>query len=251
MSRHLPIQGNPNLPPWLEHKPFFIWQQKGLTKFSTLCNLETGLHQTFTVIVEKFYLPQSHAFHFCQSVSFIHNSCREEEKIQSDYYRSSAPRRLLYYIWHLQTSHSKDHSYYSILISNKLGRDFPDADIIEKLLLGYNKIPNESWTETQLKILHRAYIPFLSEKNNQNSATCLCHQARPSLTYHFWPCTYISTFWDQVISFIYGITLLKLQKDPLLLIFGYWDKQLMLSSSANSLHKDWIVICLLVAEDPF
>lgn len=50
------------------------------------------------------------------------------------------------------------------------------------------------------------------------------------------------------MSFIHGITLLQLPKDPLLLIFGYWDKQLLMwSSKANFQHLDWILIYLLVA----
>lgn len=42
MSRHLPIQGNPSFSPGLEYKPFIVWQEKGLTKFSSLCNTDTG-----------------------------------------------------------------------------------------------------------------------------------------------------------------------------------------------------------------
>lgn len=108
------------------------------------------------------------------------------------------------------------------------GKDFPDPDLVVKILQGLNKVqqltPNVIWRETQLKIIHRAHIPFLSSKTDQSKASCpLCHQPRPSLTHHFWPCLYLSTFWEQVLSYILKVTLLKLPKDPLLLIFGHWD----------------------------
>lgn len=50
------------------------------------------------------------------------------------------------------------------------GKDFPDPEIVDKILQGYKSIlrlvPNEQWRETQLKIIHRAYIPFISEAAN-------------------------------------------------------------------------------------
>lgn len=86
--------------------------------------------------------------------------------------------------------------------------------------------------------LHRAHIPFISSEMDQNYAKCLlCHQSRPSLTHRFWACSYISSFWDQVLDYIFEVTLLKLPKDPLLLIFGYWDPQLL----------PWSLICLLIS----
>lgn len=75
MSRHLTIQGNPHFPPEMDHKPFHIWEQKGLTKFSTVCIMETGHPHNFSTIAETFSLPKTHAFHFGQCVNFIRNSC--------------------------------------------------------------------------------------------------------------------------------------------------------------------------------
>lgn len=108
-------------------------------------------------------------------------------------------------------------------------------------------------------ITHRAHIPFLSPKKDQSKASCpLCHQLRPSLTHRFWTCSYITTFWDQVLSCIFEVTLLKLPKHPLLLIFGQWDPLLLpwsqttnLNTSGNSngisSNKDWVLICCLIA----
>lgn len=254
MSRHLPIQGNPSFPPGLEYKPFTIWQQKGLTHFSTLCDLETGRPHNFSVIAETFSLPTSHTLHYAQCVSFIKDSCREESKrfqtsitdllLHSDSYKISD----IYKPFLIRTTPPLASSS----VAN-WGKDFPDSDIVEKVLQGYQKTlqltPNEVWRETQLKIMHRAYIPFISDKTVQGAANCpMCRQPKPSLSHRFWSCPFISTFWDQIISYIFKITLLKIPKDPLLLIFGYWDDQLLpWSPITHPTYKDWALISLLLA----
>lgn len=100
-----------------------------------------------------------------------------------------------------------------------------------------------------MKILHRTYIPFLSDAANPQTTLCpLCSHLRSSLSHRLWSYKSISTVWDQTLSFIHGITSAHLPKDPLLLIFGYWNKQLF-SGSPNITsfkHKSWILISLLV-----
>lgn len=144
-------------------------------------------------------------------------------------------------------------------------KDFPDSNLVEKILQGLNSVqkltPNEIWRETQLKIAHRAYMPFSSTKSDMSKAFCpLCHTRKPSLAHRFWDCSYISIFWDQVLAYIFEVTLLKLPKDPLLLIFGYWDPILLPWSKytvsvttpsgnlkVNASHKGWSLTCLLIA----
>lgn len=46
----------------MDNKVFSLWQQKGLTEFSSLCDLESGTPHAFTVIAERFSLPKTHVF---------------------------------------------------------------------------------------------------------------------------------------------------------------------------------------------
>lgn len=130
----------PYVPLGLDNKIFSLWQHKGLTEFSFLCDMESGTPPTFAVIAEKFSLPKSHVF-----------------------------------------------------------------------------------------ITGNVILP-IGKNTPQAASFPLCRQSKPSLTHRFWTCKYISTFWDQVISYIHRITLLQFPKDPLLLIFGYVDEQLLMWS---------------------
>lgn len=266
MSIHLPIQGNPAFPPSLEHKSFKTWEQKGLTKFSHLCNIQTGQPLPFAHIAKTFSLPSIHNFFYGQCISFLREACNQDVKrfqtnvmdqmIMSNTYKISDIYKPLLNKSSLPLSSS------SIKNWNK---DFPDPNLVEKILQGLNAVqkitPNEIWRETQLKIAHRAHMPFLSSKTDKNKAICpLCKHQKPSLAHRFWHCSYISTFWDQVIAYIFKVTLTKLPKDPLLLIFGYWDPILLpwsktalttIGSTKNpkdtTSHKGWSLTCLLTA----
>lgn len=254
MSRHLTIQGNPHFPPGMDHKPFHICEQKSLTKFSTLCNMETAA-PTISQLSPK-HSPSPKLMLSTSvnaSTSFgthVERAVRDSKCNLPIYYSKLAHTR-----YPISTNPFCKNLFPSIESSSAANwsKDFPVPDIVDKLLLGYNKIqqliPNEAWRETQLKILHRAYIPFLSVKNNSDAAKCpLYHQSRPSLAHRFghapsspssgtkssptsstWPC------W-------------KIPKDPLLLIFGYWDVQLLPWSPNSHLpYKNWALICLLIA----
>lgn len=122
------------------------------------------------------------------------------------------------------------------------------------MLRGYynilHLIPCKTWRETQLKIIHRTFVPFLSDKNNSQATNCLLYsQPRPSLAHRIWTCAHISAFWDWVLAFILGVTSLNIPKDPLFLVFGFWDPTLQLHKAPKKVHwhKTWILFCLLVA----
>lgn len=91
ISRHLPIHGNPMFPSGMEHKAFSLWQEQGLTKFSSLYDLSTGTPYAFSEIAEKFFLPTAHALYYGQCVSFVHSHCRNSDKR----FQPSIPNRLL------------------------------------------------------------------------------------------------------------------------------------------------------------
>lgn len=168
--------------------------------------MDTGLPHAFPDIARKFALPHSHIFYFWQCVNFIHTSCREWDKR----FRSSIMDRLLH------AGSNTISSIYKPLLCKitpsiasssvaHWGKDFPDPELIDKLLQWYNKvlqlIPCEYWRKTQMKILHCAYIPFLMDKSNPQSFLCpLCNQPKPTLTHCFWSCSSISSFWEQIIS---------------------------------------------------
>lgn len=209
ISRHLPIQGNPCFPPGLERQPYITWQQKGISNFASLCDSESGRPIPFKSLAETFQLPQSHIFQYGQCISFLKNACRDDHKR----FKTSLSDSLL-----LKGSYKISDIYQPLLLkvipsletssAANWAKDFPDADLVNKLLQGLNTVhklvPNESWRETQLKIVHRAHIPFLSNKQAQTSSTCpLCLHPKPSLTHRFWSCTFISTFWDQVLRYIF------------------------------------------------
>lgn len=64
-------------------------------------------------------------------------------------------------------------------------KEFPGEETDPNFLKGYCKISrlaiNEAWRETQFKILHRAYIPFLHIPDQPEKKKCpKCLMARPT-----------------------------------------------------------------------
>lgn len=63
-------------------------------------------------------------------------------------------------------------------------KNIPSANLPEKLLAGYHKITNlainKSCRETQFKIMHRTYIPYLNIPSLPDAGLCaICNTSRP------------------------------------------------------------------------
>lgn len=141
MSSHLPIQGNPSFPPGLEHKPFTVWQEKGLTKFSSLCDAATGRPLPYAIIAETFSLPLAHAFHYGQCISFLKRACKEDRKtfqpnitdqmlLDGSYKISNIYKPLLQKTTQPLTFSSVDN----------WRKDFPDPNLVDKIIQGLNTV---------------------------------------------------------------------------------------------------------------
>lgn len=220
MSRHLPIQGNPSFSPGLECKTFSIWQQRGLIRFSTLSDIETARLLNYSTITEKFSLPQSHAFHYEQCVSFIPDLCREVCKrfqetltgslLQNNSYTISD----IYKPFLLKTTPT----IASSSVAN-WGRDFPDTEIVDKILQGCNKIhrliPNKSWRETTKNPTPCLYTIYFRQEYPRHGQM---PHVSPAKTRSYPPLPVMPLYFHFLGS-SHLLTLLKIPKDPLLINF--------------------------------
>lgn len=126
-----------------------------------------------------------------------------------------------------------------------------------KLLEGYLKvcryITNETWRETQLELIYKAFILFLSSKSLTYPLACpQCGHPKPSLSHRFWQCPPISVFWDQIINFVLGVTSPCISKH---LFYCYlatmWPSTLTQANQATVFHSRYIFIFWLPGKPSF
>lgn len=118
------------------------------------------------------------------------------------------------------------------LFKNKQSKDLNYN--VKKLLQAYHKtcklIVNEVWRETQFKIINRTYLPFLIDTVNSVNSLCPWRGFHcPTLFHCFWSCIAISSYWDQVLNYIFGITTIQFIKDHWLCLFGHDVQRLSLN----------------------
>lgn len=79
------------------------------------------------------------------------------------------------------------------------------------LLKGYKAtlkiISNYFWWETQFKLLHRVFIPYITPQDSPGEKLCpLCKEPCLTLLHCIWSCPSIAVFWNQVQCYVLGIT---------------------------------------------
>lgn len=90
-------------------------------------------------------------------------------------------------------------------------KDLPIPDLTSLFIQGYNKtiqlITSEEWRETQCKLMHRAYLPYVTLQDFSASKSCpFCKAPRPTLYHRLWSWPRISVYWDQILTFVQGVT---------------------------------------------
>lgn len=129
--------------------------------------------------------------------------------------------------------------------------NFPDA--VHRIITGFNSTctyVTEFWHEQQFKIMHRAYIPFLSSLQQTPKRQCpLCDQERPTLLHRLWTCPHISAFWNQVENFTFQVTGRTPTKDIFPILFGYLGTPIsnrpITQPTSPQHNKAWLSTCFM------
>lgn len=236
-----------------EIQGYDIWRIKGLVKTTSLFHLDTMKPKPFYELMIEFQLPSMHLLYHNQELSYTTYSCQDASKR----FRLSMIDRLLnkctYPISDIYKSLRSDiNTNTAKVLFKNWHKGLPEVYLCDKFLEGYLKlckcIINETWRETQFKLIHRAFIPFLSSNSPSHLAAYpQCGSKKPSLFHRFWLCPPISTFWDHIITFIHRITELLIPKTPQLLLFSYSLPKHPHPEELRICISQWTHLCLLAA----
>lgn len=172
----------------------------------------------FSELATEFHPPSTHLFIYHQAFSFITYSYSNASKI----FHTSILDRLIengtysisvIYKFLLQAVHTTSTN----TLYKGWQKYFPEEDLGDNILEGnmrmHKCIINELWrvqTDTQ------GFYPIFSG-DIAKSVTCSQYRIpKPTLLHHFWQCAPISTFWDQIVQFIFNITGYHTAKMPIL-----------------------------------
>lgn len=146
-----------------------------------------GEFKSFQTLPREFALPTSHIFYYQQISAYLRSCCGSQTDPLQQSFIDIVLRKGDYSI-------SSIHSYlimhqldkYQLAPFQKWSTIFNDNTLPEKILEGYRRINKltilESWHETQIKIIHRAYYPFRINKADSTQAQCpWCSLSRPTL----------------------------------------------------------------------
>lgn len=173
---------------------------RSLTLLSSMFNLDFGTPYLLKDMATTFSLPSNHFFYYWQCLSCATARCQDQVKrfqpplIECIVHKQSFSISDIYKRLNCQFATSFNSS-----TTVNWGKDFPTYFITDKFLNRYTKIlqliPNESWKETQKKCIHHAFIPFLSDKCNPQSALCpLCSLSGLFLSDRLWSCPLMLPF---------------------------------------------------------
>lgn len=138
---------------------------------------------------------------------------------------------------------------------SKWNKDFPDDILADKLIYGYNKVQklmiNELWRESEFKLLHRAFILFLSLKNDPN--WLLAHYTAPVdllLLIGFGQAhiLYLPQLGQSGKLYAWGHPLLFVQRTFAMIIWLTCQTPFLREIWGSFQYPQWIYICLLDSE---
>lgn len=185
---------------------FKIWKDRGTTTYAQLYDLERHRIKTFKEMVDSAGITRTHYPIYLQIKSHMQTKTTDLSKAFTPTDLDNMVTRKQYAIKDIYPT------MFKIFYKQKGNRpgegwekDFPGEETAMNILRGYRKIThltiNENWKETQLKILHRAYIPFVKVPGQPEKENCpKCYHHRPTLIHKLWTCPAVSKFWDQVIT---------------------------------------------------
>lgn len=252
ISKYLKIQGNPMFLPSIIHKAFGQWKLKGLTDVSSLYLNKPGKFKPFQTLMREYSLSPTHVFFYHQLISYL-KSCSGP---------STNPLETSCIDTLIKSNNYSISNIYSCLIQHqtrkyalkpfqKWSHLLDDESLPEKILEGYKTVRNltasESWSETQFKIIHRAYFPFRFNKKDPTQAQCSwCNLPRPTLLHRLWDCNKIDAYWTKVITYINEVHKIQCTKDRLLCLFSIPPSSSSLTTVPQNIPH-WAHLCLLVA----
>lgn len=204
--------------------------------------------------MEEFNLPTHHFLQVLQYSDFISKTC-PKKNIR---FQKSFLDKLLAKYRHSITDiyHPLNEKFTKPIHKTSIKSWIADGQAnIENILKSYritrNIIPNESWRETQFKLMHRAYYPFSSKLPSTTGASCpWCSLHKPSLLHHLWLCSRINIYWFTILKFIQEAANFQPEKDPMLLFFGYPPTKNESPISSNIIPQEnlqWTLLMLLIA----
>lgn len=268
LSRMTGIQGSPHFPQGIQHQGYVDWSKQGLHSFEQFFYKGSWRPKTFKDLQKEFKLPDNHLIYFQQATSFWKSVRRPPVEIFAHTFLDSLRTWQTY---KTAVSYPKIRILFSEpRIENQdppWKKDFTNIRDKDQLLDGYLKITrttvSESWKETQLKILHRAYSMFFrqmeggGDKRQPKTDTirpCCpkCHITKPTLKHALWSCPSVEQFWTQVHCFamntLYGRDNKNTDKDPLLCLFGIEPTPGPYAKTGQRNTARWEHTCYLVAK---
>lgn len=138
-----------------------------------------------------------------------------------------------------------------------MNKELNSTEAVDCILAGYNStcalVLNKFWCKQQFKIMHQAYIPYLSSPQQPLKCQCpLCGQDRPTLLHILWLCSHIAFFWDQVENLAATVTGCSLTKDIFSLLFANLEtvsaSNLKAQLAITHHNKAWLSTCFMLAK---
>lgn len=201
----------------------------------------------------KFDFLRSHPFHYLQAQSYA----MQVHKALSD---NDWDDILLSKLTHPSDSRGRISSFYLFLRAQidyesrnagitKWSVDVPGIttdSILDATQKAIKYIPNISYWEMTLRIIHRGYI---SPKRNHLMGGCpspacsRCGESEASLFHCFWSCPISQSFWQRVHQFVVTHTTFRISLDPAWALFGsIQETDLYLPS-----HSKRLIFCISAA----
>lgn len=225
ISRHLPIIGHPLFTQSRQFAAFCTWAPQGLTNLVQLFDQSTGKALPFPMLQSLYNLPAN--LYAQQAINFTASQAGQTA------WQGYVFLHLL--IGHpLEPRPTQDFRRLQTLVSSTYQAS------------ALRLITNEFWREQQLKIMHRAYLPFSVSSTSTIQQQCpWCRLHRPTLFHRLCWCPYVFCFWDQLENFAATITGYQSCKDPLPLLFGKSHPKIYEIISAD--RTAWLSTCFMTA----
>lgn len=127
---------------------------------------------------------------------------------------------------------------------------------MDKIVQGNNTIRrlicNEQRRETQLKLIHRAYVPFfrssVPKPGEKPLSKCSKYQMeKPTLSHCLWDCPPIQSFWKDILLYIKKVMKTQAPLNSHLCLLSIPPEKVTNSMVSEQQMTPWIHICLLTA----
>lgn len=226
------VWGNIDFSPGTTDKGFEMWDSKGIVTIGHLYEKKTLL--SFDHICKRYNIPRTEFFRYLQIQSFLNNRKDGGVSYQpSPLERLVSTRRkkgILGLRYKALSKYEKGKP--AFMASNwngDLNIDIDDATWLQICKLANNISVCNRLKENQFRFLHCLQItPQLRHRMDHNkSELCTkCNVEIRTFIHCVWTCTFIDEYWKNIADRLNLILNIRLNKDPLCLLFGLPDTQL-------------------------